>query len=156
GALGTLFGFPGFSATLGPPFGNTGSHSAAGTFPGVGSPFGSILPGIVLATSTLPATLLTQQIIVPATYTVAPTYLPDAPFINRLYGQSSFSDFVAGAKIRFTGPHNPIGLGLVAYYKWYADKGGDLSGFNQLQRGASPGAGFGDIAVIFVADGRLS
>src|SRR5262249_55227786 len=64
--------------------------------------------------------------------------------------------FVAGAKYRFTGPHNPIGLGVVAYYKWYADKGDDLSGFNQLQRGASPGANFGDIAVIFVADGRLS
>lgn len=156
GALGTLFGFPGFSATLGPPIPGGGSHGTAGTFPGVGSPVGSILPGVVLATTTLPATLLTMPIIVPVTYTVSPAYLPDAPFINRLYGQSSFSNFSAGAKIRFTGPRNPIGLGMVAFYRWYPDKADDVQGFNQLQRGASPGANFGDIGVVFVADGRLS
>src|SRR5262249_31923398 len=118
GVIGGLFGFPGFSATLGPPIDQGGgNHGRAGVFPGVGSPVGGILPGIVLATTVIPATALTMPITVPVTYTVNPTYLPDAPFINRLYGQSSFSDFVAGAKYRFTGPHNPIGLGVVAYYK---------------------------------------
>ena len=43
-----------------------------------------------------------MPITVPLTFTVAPTYLPDAPFVNRLYGESSFNNLVFGAKFRFT------------------------------------------------------
>ena len=158
GVIGGLFGFPGFSATLGPPVssGNSGRFGPADVFPGIGSPVGSILPGIVLATATLPATVLTLPITVPVVYTTAPAYLPDAPFVNRLWGQSSFDNFVVGAKIRLTGPHNPLGIGVIPFYRWYPDKGNDASGFNQLQRGASPGGDIGDFGVVGFVDGRLS
>src|SRR5436853_7514529 len=168
GGLGTLFGFPGFSTALGPPtaVGNTFGH--ADSFPGVGSPVGSILPGIVLATTVLPCTALTgncrppalpgtqSPIVVPVSWTTAPSYLPDAPFVNRLYGESSFTNFVAGAKWRLTGPRNPLGVAVLPMYRWYPDKAGDAQGFNQLQRGASPGASIGDFGVTLAVDGRLS
>jgi hypothetical protein len=168
GFIGTLFGFPGFSSQLGPPttVGNTFGH--ADSFPGVGSPVGSILPGIVLATQQLPCTALTgncrppgspgslNPIIVPTSFTSAPSYLPDAPFIGRLYGESSFGDFVAGAKIRLTSPRNPFGFGFIPFYRWYPDKANSAAGFNQLQRGASPGANLGDFGLVMFADGRLS
>jgi hypothetical protein len=155
---GASFGFPGFNAQLGPPTasGNSGNFGAADNFPGVGSPVGSILPGVVLATTTLPATALTNPITVPATFTIWPTYLPDAPFVNRLYGTSSFTNFVVGGKIRFTGPHNPLGITLIPFYRWYPDKAKDLSGFNQLQRGASPGGNIGDFGLVAAVDARLS
>jgi len=170
GQIGQQFGFPGFQALLGPAQvqGNSGSFGSADNYPGIGSPVGSILPGIVLATQALPCTALTgncrppgqpnslNPIVVPVTFTVAPTYLPDAPFVNRLYGESSFTDMVVGAKIRFTGPHNPLGIGVIPFYRWYPDKGDDASGFNQLQRGASPGGSPGDFGLIGFVDGRLS
>src|SRR5207344_1800620 len=102
GGLGTLFGFPGFSAQIGTPFGGGGSHGSASFFPGMGSAVGSILPGIVLATAVLPCTALTggciagnptnpiNAIVVPVSYTTRPSYLPDAPFVSRPYGESSF------------------------------------------------------------------
>lgn len=158
GQIGQQFGFPGFNALLGPvqiqP--NSGTFGSADNFPGIGSPVGSILPGIVLATTTLPATALTLPITVPLTFTVSPTYLPDAPFINRLYGESSFSSFVVGGKWRWTSPNNPLGVGIIPFYRWYPDKGDDFSGFNQLQRGASPGGDIGDFGAILFVDGRLS
>jgi hypothetical protein len=152
------FGFPGFNATLGPPViqANSGNFGPADNFPGIGSVVGSILPGVVLATTTLPATLLTLPITVPATFTVEPTYLPDAPFINRLYGQSSFNTFTVGAKIRFSGVNKRYGWGIIPFYRFYADKADDASGFNQLQRGASPGGDIGDFGAIFFLDARLS
>src|SRR6266403_1023550 len=168
GFIGTLFGFPGFSAQLGPPTATGRTFGHADVFPGVGSPVGGILPGIVLATAQLPCTALTgncrppgspgslNPIIVPTSFTTAPSYLPDAPFINRLYGESSFGDFVAGAKIRLTSPNNPFGFGFVPFYRWYPDKASDAKGFNQLQRGASPGANLGDFGLVMFADGRLS
>ena len=151
-------GFPGFSATLGPPVAtaNNGTFGSAARFPGVGAPVGGILPGIVLATSTLPATLLTNPIIVPATYTTSPAYYPGAPFLNRLYGESSFTDMVIGAKIRFTEPDNPLGVGIVPFYRWWWDKGDDVSGFNQMQRGAGPGGDIGDFGLVGFLDARLS
>ena len=82
--------------------------------------------------------------------TTAPTYLADAPFVNRLYGESSFTNFVVGAKIRFTGPNNPLGVGLIPFYRWYPDKADDFSGFNQMQRGAGPGGDLGDFGLIGV------
>ena len=152
------FGFPGFSANLGPPVaqGNSGNFGPADNFPGVGSVVGGILPGVVLATNTLPVTLLTNPITVPATFTIAPTYLPDAPFINRLWGESSFTSFVAGAKWRWTGPRNPLGVGIIPFYRFYPDKADDAVSFNQLQRGAGPGGEIGDFGLIFFLDARLS
>ena len=151
-------GFPGFSATLGPPVAtaNNGTFGSAAAFPGVGAPVGGILPGIVLATSTLPNTLLTNPIIVPATFTTSPSYYPGAPFLNRLYGESSFDDIVLGAKIRFTEPDNPLGVGIVPFYRYWWDKGDDVSGFNQMQRGAGPGGDIGDFGLVAFLDARLS
>ena len=157
GQIGQQFGFPGFNALLGPPVvqPNSGTFGTADNFPGIGSPVGGILPGIVLATTVLPATALTLPITVPLTFTVAPTYLPDAPFVNRLYGESNFTNMVVGAKIRFTGPNNPLGVGLIPFYRWYLDKANDFSGFNQMQRGAGPGGDIGDFGLIGFVDGRL-
>ena len=157
GQIGQQFGFPGFNAQLGPPVvqPNSGTFGSADNFPGIGSPVGSILPGVVLATTVLPATALTLPIRIPLTFTVAPTYLADAPFINRLYGESSFNNFVAGAKVRFTGPNNPLGVAVVGFYRWYPDKADDFSGFNQMQRGAGPGGDIGDFGVVGIVDGRL-
>ena len=157
GQIGQQFGFPGFNALLGPPVvqPNSGTFGTADNFPGIGSPVGGILPGVVLATTTLPATALTLPITVPLTFTVAPTYLPDAPFVNRLYGESNFTNMVVGAKIRFTGPNNPLGVALIPMYRWYLDKADDFSGFNQMQRGAGPGGDIGDFGLVAVVDGRL-
>lgn len=157
GQIGQQFGFPGFNALLGPPVSqpNSGNFGPADNFPGIGSPVGSILPGIVLATTTLPATALTLPITVPITFTTEPTYLPDAPFVNRLYGESSFNNLVFGAKIRFTGPNNPLGVGIIPFYRWWLDKGNDFAGFNQMQRGAGPGGNVGDFGLIGFVDGRL-
>jgi Bacterial Ig domain len=158
GQIGQQFGFPGFNAQLGPPVAqpNSGTFGSADNFPGIGSPVGGILPGIVLATTVLPATALTLPIEVPLTFTVAPTYLPDAPFINRLYGESAWNNFVVGAKVRFTGPNNPLGVGVVGFYRFYPDKADDFSGFNQMQRGAGPGGDIGDFGGVLFVDGRLS
>jgi hypothetical protein len=157
GQIGQQFGFPGFNAQLGPPVSqpNSGNFGPADNFPGIGSPVGGILPGVVLATTQLPATALTLPITIPLTFTVAPTYLPDAPFVNRLYGESNFNNLVFGAKIRFTGPNNPLGVALIPFYRWWLDKGNDFSGFNQMQRGAGPGGDIGDFGLIGVVDGRL-
>jgi len=151
------FGFPGFNAQLGPPVTqpNSGNFGPADNFPGVGSPVGGILPGVVLATTTLPATALNLPITIPLTFTVAPSYLPDAPFVNRLYGESNFNNVVFGAKIRFTGPNNPLGVALIPFYRWWLDKADDSSGFNQMQRGAGPGGDIGDFGLVGVVDGRL-
>jgi hypothetical protein len=138
------------------PTPNAGTFGPADNFPGIGSVVGGILPGVVLATETLPATALTLPITVPVTFTIAPSYLPDAPFVNRLYGESSFTNFVAGAKWRFTGPNNPLGVGIIGMYRWYPDKADDASGFNQLQRGAGPGGDIGDFNATLFVDGRLS
>ncbi|MBA3439060.1 MAG: hypothetical protein H0T92_04240 [Pyrinomonadaceae bacterium] len=164
GTPGGTFGFPGFNAQLGPARqtgddGNfiTGRYQGADTFPGIGSTYGSILPGIVLNTGAVTGAPGGQPTVTgPRTFTTAPTYLPDAPFINRLYGTSSFSNITIGGKIRFTGPNNAFGIGVIPFYRFYLDKADDQSGFNQLQRGASPGSNFGDIGAIMFFDGRLS
>jgi hypothetical protein len=163
GGVGPNFGLTGntiappFSSRLGTPTGTEqGNFSGASNFPGVGSPCGSILPGVVLTTRTIPANLTFNTLTVPDLFTVCPSYVADAPFVNRLYGESSFGTMQAGAKIRFTGPNNPLGVGLVAFYRWYMDKADDISGFNQLQRGASPGGDIGDIGLVGFVSGRLS
>ncbi|HET6891376.1 MAG TPA: hypothetical protein VFH31_09760 [Pyrinomonadaceae bacterium] len=162
GGVGPNFGLTGnaiappFTSRLGAPSGGTSNFGAAAIFPGVGSTVGSILPGIVLTVRQIPANLTFNNILVPDLFTVAPSYLPDAPFINRLYGESSFGTFQLGGKIRFTGPNNPLGVGIIPFYRWHLDKGDDFSGFNQLQRGASPGGDIGDFGLIGFVSGRLS
>ena len=157
GQIGQQFGFPGFNAQLGPPVvqPNSGTFGSADNFPGIGSPVGGILPGVVLATTVLPQTALTLPITVPLVFTVAPAYLPDAPFVNRLYGESSFNNLVFGAKWRWTGPNNPLGAGIIGMYRWHLDKADDLSGFNQMQRGSGPGGDLGDFGAVLFVDGRL-
>jgi hypothetical protein len=162
GGVGPNFGLSGnriappFTSVLGTPTGGGGNFGSASNFPGIGSVYGSILPGVVLTTRVIPANLTFKTLTVPDLFTNAPTYIADAPFINRLYGESAFGTMQAGAKIRFTGPHNPLGLGLVAFYRWYTDKADDARGFNQLQRGASPGGNFGDIGAVLFGSARLS
>ena len=139
-----------------PTLGQGGGGGAASNFPLIGSVYGGILPGVVLQT----ATIANGQ--APTSFTLAPSYLPDAPFINRTYGTSSFSTHTIGAKWRFTGPNNPVGIGIIPFYRFYADSADDFDGFNQLQRGASPGGGGlffgggrGDIGLIAFADARV-
>ncbi|MBX5479194.1 MAG: hypothetical protein IRZ19_08955 [Pyrinomonas methylaliphatogenes] len=158
GPTGGTYGFPGFNAQIGTPTGGQSNYGAAANFPCLGSVYGSILPGVVLRNGPVSSTVPGGQPTVdgPITYTVPPAYLPDAPFINRLYGESAFSTFVIGAKIRLTGPNNPLGFGFIPFYRFYADKANDAAGFNQLQRGASPGGNVGDFGVIFFMDGRVS
>ncbi|MCS6874924.1 MAG: hypothetical protein NZM17_09640 [Pyrinomonadaceae bacterium] len=151
---GPIFGFPaGTFPTLGPP--RPGSGNGADLFPGIGAPVGGILPGLVLSTVCTVTTGCNDFTQAPVAFTTAPSYLPDAPFINRTYGESSFSTFTVGGKWRWTGPTNPVGVGIVAYYRFYADKATDFGGWNQLQRGASPGGNRGDVGVVLFADARL-
>src|SRR5687768_14759996 len=157
---GPLFGFGVGNAVMGPP---VGAGNGADNFPGIGSVFGGILPGVVLqtvctppvGTPTPPATCPAAATI-PTVFTLAPSYLPDAPFLNRTYGESSFNFVQGGVKWRFTGINNPIGAGLILSYKWYLDTADSFSGFNQLQRGASAGGNRGDIDLTFFAGARLA
>lgn len=129
---------------------------AASNFPGIGSTYGSILPGVVLATTTLPAGPLGgPSNSAPFVFTNAPSYLPDAPLIGRNYGTSAFSTYSVGAKWRWTGPNNPIGVGIIPFYRFYQDNPDSADGFNQLQRGASPGASRGDFGLVGFADARV-
>ena len=150
------FAAPPYTSVLGTPTGGSSNFGAAANFPGIGSPVGSILPGVVLTTRQVPANLTFNTIIVPDLFTIAPSYIADAPFINRLYGESAFSTATIGGNIRFTGPNNPLSLNLVPFYRFYWDKADDFSGFNQLQRGASPGGSLGDFGLFGVVGGRLS
>jgi hypothetical protein len=159
---------PPYVSTLGTPFGGGNNFSGASNFPGIGSVVGSILPGVVLATAQLPCTALTgncrppgspgalDPITVPVTFTISPSYLPDAPFINRLYGESTWSNYVAGAKIRLTGPNSALGVAIVPFYRWYQDKANGGTGFNSMQRGAGPGGNLGDFGLVGVVSARLS
>lgn len=151
---GPQFGFPaGTNALMGPPVVINGHTSL---FPGIGSPVGGILPGIVLQTVTLrnPAGQAVGE--GPSVFTISPSYLPSMPFLNRHFGQSSFDDFVIGVKWRWTSNSSPIGVGLMPFYRWYPDKASSLSGFNQMQRGAGPGGTRGDIGLYIFGDARLT
>jgi hypothetical protein len=162
GATGPNFGLTGnaiappFVSRIGTPFGGSGSFGAASNFPGIGSVVGSILPGIVLSTRVIPANSTFNTLTVADSFTISPSYLADAPFVNRLYGESSFNNMVAGAKIRFSGPNDALGWGIIPFYRWYLDKANDFQGFNQMQRGAGPGADIGDFGLVGFVSGRLS
>lgn len=162
GGTGPNFGLTGnviappFVSVLGAGSANGGNFGAADTFPGIGSVNGSILPGIVLTTRTIPPNLTFGTLVVPDTFTTAPSYLPDAPFINRSFGESSFNNLVFGAKFRLTGPENPFGVALIPFYRYWYDRGGDADDFNNLQRGSGPGGDIGDFGLVLALDGRLS
>ena len=50
-----------------------------------------------------------------------------------------------------------VGYGVVANWRWYMDTpDGRGGGFNQLNRGAGPGAKWGDLSATFFVDARLS
>lgn len=151
---GPLFGFPVGPAFMGPPFaGNNGADN----FPGIGSVYGSILPGVVLQTAPCPVPASCPAgYQLPTIFTTAPSYLPESPFINRTYGQSALNSLTGGIKWRWTGVRNPVGAGLIVSYKWYVDNADDFAGFNQLQRGASPGGNRGDINATLFAGARLA
>lgn len=149
---GSIFGYTGVAQLSTPRAGGNG----ADLFPGVGSSYGGILPGIVLQTTALPlGPLGGANNFAPTVFAVAPSYLPDAPFLNREFGESAFNTYSAGAKWRWTGPNNPIGVGVVAYYSWVTDTANNPSGFNQLQRGASAGGNRGDVGATLFADARV-
>lgn len=160
--VGPLFGFPAGVPQLGIfRSAGGGNHSGADLFPGVGSPYGGILPGIVFAVAPLACTATGAPGpftcgSAPISFSAAPAYLPDAPFLNRRYGQTAFNTFTVGAKIRLSEPNSAFGAALIPFYRFYGDKADDQSGFNQLQRGASPGGNFGDIGLIVAFDARLS
>ena len=152
---GPIFGFPvGTNATLG---GVIAGGNGADNFPGIGSPLGSILPGFALQTvcSQVGVTSCVNAATAPSVIVLSPSYLPDAPFINRTYGESAFNTFTVGGKWRFTDVNKPYAIGVQGFYRFYADNANDFSGFNQLQRGASPGSSRGDFGATFFADARL-
>jgi hypothetical protein len=145
---GNVFGFNNnANARLG---GAVNSGNGASNFYGIGSVYGGILPGLVLSSTFVSGGE------VPTSFTLAPSYLNDAPLPNRTYGETSFNQFTLGTKVRLTSNRNAIGAGFFAYYTWYADKADEFSGYNQLQRGASPGGNRGDITVGAFADARLA
>ena len=152
---GPAFGFPAnTNATMGPPI---AAGDGADLFPGIGSVFGSILPGIVFQTvCTNGAATCPQIATTPTVFTTAPSYLPDAPFINRTFAESAFSTYTVGGKVRFTSVNNPVGFGVVGFYRFYGDTASDAGGFNMLQRGASPGGNFGDIGGSLFLDARVA
>ncbi len=149
---GPIFGFASGSI---PTIGAPKKSGSASLFPGMGSIYGGILPGIVLQSVNLVSAVGTPSGSAQTIFTTAPTYLPDAPFINRVYGTNAWSTFTAGGKWRWTKPTSPIGAGVVAYYRWYADTAEDMSGFNAMQRGAGPGGNKGDIGVTLFGDARV-
>ncbi len=150
---GPLFGFPAGTNAL---LGVGASGGGADNFYGIGSPFGGILPGIVFSTTTLLSPTGAPMGEGPVGFTVAPTYIADAPFINRTWGTSAFNSVDFGFKWRFNDPDEAIGYGLVGFYRWYWDKANDPAGFNMMQRGSGPGANQGDIGAVLFADARLA
>ena len=155
---GPSFGFPaGTNPTLGPP--RVSANGGADAFPGVGSVYGSILPGIVLATAPIICRNgVTTCGTMPTSFTDRPSYLPEAPFLNRVWGQSSFSSFTGGVKWRVNNPLAATGYGIMAFYRWYGDTASTAGGFNQMQRGAGPGNGatHGDFGGTLFVDSRLT
>jgi hypothetical protein len=120
-------------------------------FPGLGSAFGGILPGVVFTTGVGPNN--TSR---PDSFSAMPIYNVDAPFINRTWGTTSFNSMDFGFKWRFNSPSDSSGHGITAFWRWYLDKADDFAGFNQMQRGAGPGSKWGDFGVSYFADSRVA
>jgi hypothetical protein len=145
---GQFFGFCAIGqncvALIGSPIAGASNGSF---FPGVGSAIGGILPGLVLTTTTLGGG------IAPAVFSVAPSYNPDAPPINKQYGESWFNTHTGGFKWRWTNNDNPVGVGIVAAYRWFHDRAPNR--IEELFDGASPGGNRGDILGTFFVDARV-
>jgi hypothetical protein len=137
-------------AVIGTPFagGTNGS-----IFPGVGSAVGGILPGLVL--NVVPITLVTGAPggTAPNVFTIEPSYNPDAPLINKRYGDSFFNTHTGGFKWRWTSNDNPVGVGIVGAYRWFHDRAPNR--IDELFDGASPGGNRGDILGTFFVDARV-
>src|SRR4030095_451013 len=106
-SAGPLFGFASGSnpSTFTVPI---AGNSNGSLFPGVGSAIGGLLPGMVLQTPPLAGP---PSGVGPTVFSVAPSYNPDAPFINKRYGTSYFNTHVGGLKWRFNSNDNPVGVG---------------------------------------------
>ena len=133
------------AALIGSPIagGSNGSF-----FPGVGSPIGGILPGVVLTTVNTPGIGIG-----PTVFTTAPSYNPDAPLINKRYGESWLNTHTGGFKWRWTSNDNPVGVGIVGAYRWFHDRAPNR--IDELFDGASPGGNRGDILGTFFVDARV-
>jgi len=142
----------GGSALLGPPR----AGGAADLFPGVGSAVGGILPGIVLSTTNVLNAAGAVIDVRPLAFTIAPSYLEDAPFVNRTWGTSTWNSMDFGAKWRFNNSTDAVGYGVVANWRRYWDTANSAAGFNQMNRGSGPGAKWGDFSLTAFVDGRLS
>lgn len=155
---GPTFGFAaGTNPTLGPPF--VSANGGADGFRGVGSVYGGILPGLVLATAPITCRSGVGNCgTMPTSFSNAPSFLPEAPFLNRIYGTSSFASYTGGFKWRMNNPLASTGYGVMAFYRWYGDNASTAGGFNQMQRGAGPGNGFsrGDFGGSVFVDSRLT
>ncbi len=147
---GPLFGFPAGTNAL---LGAVASSASADLFPGIGSVYGGILPGVVFSTTSLAGPGVGEA---PVAFTLAPTYIADAPFINRTWGTSSFNSIDVGFKWRFNDVRESVGYGLTAFYRYYLDSADDAAGFNMMQRGAGPGGNKGDVGLTLFADARLA
>ena len=158
GSAFTQFPFTGgtfFTPNLGTALNTIGPPRAGGAsdlFPGVGSVFGSILPGVVLTTSVISANGNTA----PASFSTQPSYLADAPFINRTWGTSAFNSMNVGFKWRFNDTKAAWGHGITAFYRYYMDNANDFAGFNMMQRGSGPGSNKGDVGVTYFIDARAT
>jgi len=145
------------NATLGPP--RLGSGNGADLFPGIGSTYGSILPGVVLTTELVACGGVVAAVVnceKPVSFSNAPSYLADAPYINRTYSTSSINSLTGGFKWRFNNVMKPWSVGMVAYYRYNPDHVDDASSFNALQRGAGAGDNKGDVGVGMFWAGRLA
>jgi hypothetical protein len=87
--------------------------------------------------------------------TVARLICLDAPFVSRLYGESSVTNMVAGAKWRITGHEIRLGLALFPCTAGTGIRRTMRRALTSLQRGASPGGNIGDFGLTMFADARL-
>lgn len=133
--------------TLGPPR----AGGAADLFPGVGSVYGGILPGFVLTTTTI-----ANGASAPQSFSSVPSYLNDAPFINREWGQTSFNTLDFGFKWRFNDSLASWGHGVSAFYRWNMDDATTAAGFNHMQRGSGRGSQWGDVGLTYFIDARAT
>ncbi len=77
------------------------------TSPASARPAARILPGVVLTTRTIPPNLTFNTLTVPDLFTICPTYVADAPFVNRLYGESSVRHDAGRREGALHGPEQP-------------------------------------------------
>src|SRR6185436_5136659 len=92
----------------------------------------------------------------PSSFSAAPIYLPDAPFVNRTWGTSSFNTLETGLKWRINSNKDAWGHGFVVSYRWYWDRGQDGGEWNMLNRGSGSGSKWGDLGLTYFIDARAT